>query len=151
MFDTIEKAIHGLIHDRKGGAVQLAPQVNMNPGTLANKANPAMVNHHLTVKEAVAIQKVTKDFRVLAAEAAALNHAIVPLGNFEGISDVEILTAYANYHAKIGKTSGIIAKTLNDHRVTRQEYRAVHTEFFHAVGTGLEFLSRMEALIDEHQ
>lgn len=149
MFDAIDKAIYGLIHDQKGGATQLAPLVNMNPGTLANKANPAMENHHLTVKEAVAIQYTTQDFRVLAAEAAALNHAIVPLGNFEGVSDLELLTAYANYHSEIGQTAIVIAEALNDIRVTRQEFQAVHKEFFEAVGTGLEFLNRMEALIDE--
>lgn len=149
MFDTLDKAIYGLIHDQKGGATQLAPLVNMNPGTLANKANPAMEHHHLTVKEAVAIQNTTQDFRVLAAEAAVLNHAIVPLGNFEGVSDIEILTAYAKYHSDIGQTSVVIAEALNDSRVTRREFQSVHGEFFKSVSTGLEFLNRLEALIDD--
>lgn len=149
MFTVIQQAIYSLVHEHKGGAAQLAPQVNMNPGTLANKANPSMKNHHLTVEEAVAIQKAKQDFRLLAAEAAALNHAIVPLGNFEGVSDIEILTAYANYHSEIGQTSIVIAEALNDIRITRDEYLAVHQEFFEAVSTGLEFLNRMEALIDE--
>jgi len=150
MFDTLDRAIYGLIHDQKGGATQLAPLVNMNPGTLANKANPAMEHHHLTVKEAVAIQNTTQDFRVLAAEAAVLNHAIVPLGNFEGVSDLEILTSYANYHSKIGRTSTVVAEVLNDQRVTLEEYQAVRKEFFNSVSTGLEFLNRLEALTDEH-
>ena len=149
MFDTIEKAIYSLVHDQKGGATQLAPLVNMNPGTLANKANPAMEHHHLTVKEAVAIQNTTKDFRVLAAEAAVLNHAIVPLGNFDGVSDIEILTAYANYHSDIGQTSIVIAEALNDNRVTQLEFQSVRGEFFKSVSTGLEFLNRLEALIDD--
>jgi hypothetical protein len=149
MFDPIDKAIYGLIHDHKGGATHLAPLVNMNPGTLANKANPAMENHHLTVKEAVAIQNTLQDFRVLAAEAAVLNHAIVPLGNYEGVSDTELLTSYANYHSEIGQTSTVIAEVLNDHRITRREFDSVRKEFFEAVSTGLEFLNRMEALIDD--
>lgn len=149
MFDSIDEAIYGLIHDQKGGAARLAPLVNMNPGTLANKANPAMENHHLTVKEAVAIQNTTQDFRLLAAEALVLNHAIVPLGDFEGVSDLEILTAYANYHSEIGTTSVVIAEALNDQRVTRKEFQSVRKEFFQAVSTGLEFLNRMEALIDD--
>ncbi len=149
MFDSIDRAIYGLIHDQKGGATHLAPLVNMNPGTLANKVNPAMENHHLTVKEAVAIQNTTQDFRVLSAEAAVLNHAIVPLGNFEGVSDIEILTAYANFHSEIGQTSMVIAEALNDQRVTHQEFQSVRKEFFEAISTGLEFLNRMEALIDE--
>lgn len=149
MFDPIEQAIYGLIHEQKGGATRLASLVNMNPGTLANKANPGMENHHLTVKEAVAIQNTTRDFRILAAEAAALNHAIVPIGDYEGVSDLEILTAYANYHSDIGETSAIIADALNDSRITREEYQAVKSEFYKATRTGLEFLNRMEALIDE--
>lgn len=149
MFDSLDEAIYGLIHDQKGGASRLAPLVNMNPGTLANKANPAMENHHLTVKEAVAIQNTTQDFRLLAAEALVLNHAIVPLGNFEGVSDLEILTAYANYHSEIGTTSRVVAEVMNDQRVTRQEFKAVRANFFKATSTGLEFLNRLEALIDE--
>lgn len=149
MLDTIDKAIYGLIHDYKGGATQLAPLVNINPGTLSNKANPDMKNHHLTVKEAVAIQQVTQDFRILEAEAAALNHAVVPLGNFEGVSDLEVLTAYANYHSEIGQTSVVVAETLNDIRVTREEFNTVRTELFESFSAGLEFLNRLEALIDD--
>ena len=149
MFDSIEQAIYDLIHQHKGGASQLAPLVNMNPGTLANKANPAMENHHLTVKESVAIQNTLQDFRVLAAEAEVLGHAIVPLGNFEGVSDIELMTAYANYHSDIGRTSYVVSEVLNDQRVTKHEFQSVRTEFFRAVSTGLEFLNRLEALIDE--
>jgi hypothetical protein len=149
MFDTLDRAIYGLIHDQPGGALGLAPRVNMNPGTLANKANQAMKHHHLTVKEAVLIQHTTQDFRLLAAEAALLNHAVVPLGNFEGVSDLEILTAYANYHSEIGQTSIVIAETLNDIRVTRDEFNTVRAELFESVSAGLEFLNRLEGLIDE--
>jgi len=149
MFDPIEQAIYDLVHQHKGGAAKLAPLVNMNPGTLTNKANPAMEYHHLTVKEAVALQNTTQDFRILAAMAATLNHAIVPLGEFDGVSDLEILTSYANYHSEIGQTSVVIAEVLNDQRVTRAEFYRVQREFFKAASTGLEFLKRMEALVDE--
>jgi len=149
MFDPIESAIYDTVHDHPGGAAKLALLVNMNAGTLSNKANPGMEFHQLTVKEAVAIQNVRKDYRILAAEAAALGYAIVPLGNFEGVSDVEVLTAYANYHSCIGATSAVVAEALNDQRVTKEEYEQCKREFFRAASTGLEFLSRMEALIDE--
>lgn len=148
MFDSIDEAIYKVVHDHPGGAAKLAALVNMNAGTLSNKANPGMEFHQLTVKEAVAIQNVRKDYRILQAQATELSFAVVPLGNFEGVSDVEVLTAYANYHSCIGTTSAAVSEVLEDRRITRQEYERVKEEFFHAASTGLEFLNRMEALID---
>lgn len=149
MFDQIEQAIYDVVHDHPGGATKLSALVNMNAGTLSNKANPGMEYHQLTVKEAVAIQFARQDFRILAAEAAALGFAIVRLGDFDGVPDLEILTAYANYHSSIGLTATCIAETLEDQKVTRSEFERVRREFFNAASTGLEFLKRMEALIDD--
>lgn len=149
IFSLLDSAKHSVVHDFKGGAVALAPLVNMNSMVLSNKCNPNQDTHHLTVDEAVAIQNATKDFRILRAEAATLNHVCVPVGDFEDVSDVELLTLYAAYHAELGETAGAIMEALADGDICRAEVDLVREEMFEDFQRGLEFLSRMEALCED--
>ena len=149
MWDPIDQAIYGLIHNHPGGAPALAQVANMNAGTLNNKANPAMEGHHLSIKEAVTIQTIRKDYSVLYAEAAALNHSCIPLGHYKGISDTELLESYAAWHAEIGETCGVISKALADRRISRAEFEDIRIEMFEDIQKAFEFLSRLEAVIDE--
>ena len=121
----------------------------MNSGTLQNKADPRM-DHQLTVREAVAIQTVAKDVRILRAEAQVLGHVCIELGEFNGVSDIELLNAYAAWHSEIGNTSRAIALALDDRWVTRAEYEAVKKEMFADAQRAFEFLSRLEGLIDDN-
>jgi len=148
MFDPIEKAIYDTVHDFPGGAVKLAPRVNMNSGTLQNKADPRM-EHQLTVREALAIQTTTGDVRILRAEAQVLGYVCIALGDFSGVDDIELLNAYAAWTSEIGSTAASIVEALADRRVTRREYEAVNREMFADAQRAFEFLARLEALIDD--
>jgi len=151
----LDEAKWAVVHEfprqarRKSGAVGLAPLVGMRPGTLSNKVNPEIDTHHLTVDEAVAIQNAAGDCRILQAEAAILNHAVIPLGDFSRVSDVELLDAYAVLHARIGGHAQAIRDTLMDGRVERNEVERVRHEFFEVVQAGFAFLMRLEGLIDD--
>ncbi len=151
----LDEAMWAVVHEfprlarRKSGAVGLAPLVGMRPGTLSNKVNPDLDSHHLTVHEAVAIQNAAKDFRILQAEAAILNHAVIPLGDFSRVSDVELLDAYAALHEQIGEHARAIRETLEDGRIERVEVDRVRREFFEVVQAGFAFILRLEGLIDE--
>lgn len=149
IFSPLEEAQHQVVHQFPGGAVKLAPLVRMRPGTLSNKVNPDYDGTELFVSEAVAIQHTTKRCDILYAEAAILNHSCIPLGDFTGTSDTELLTAYVRYHAEVGQTAAAIGETLADGRITRAEFERVRREGFEDVQRFFEFLSRLEALIDE--
>lgn len=148
-FSPLDEAKWSVVHDFPGGAPKLAPLVTMRPGTLNNKVDPGYDGTSLFLEEAIAIQHAAKDYRILFAEAAILNHTVIPLGDFSQVSDVELLTAYARYHADLGDTAAAIHDTLRDGRVTRAEYNRVRQQGFQDIQCFFEFLARLEALIDE--
>lgn len=147
--DALEEAQYRVVHEYPGGARALAPLVGMNAGTLLNKVNPSMDNHHLSLREAVAIQHAAQDFRILQAEGQLLHHSCIPLVDFQGVSDAALLDTYARYHADLGETAQAIRDTLADGRVSRRELNRVRREFHQDVAAGFEFLARLEAIADE--
>ena len=149
IFSLLDAAKYSVVHDFKGGAVALAPLVNMNSLTLSNKVNPNQETHHLTVDEAVAIQNTAKDYRILNAEAALLGHVCIPLRDFAGVSDLELLNAYAAWHADVGETAFAINRALEDGKVTRAALNEVKREIHEDVQRAFEFYARLEALCDE--
>lgn len=145
----LERAMYSLVHDHEGGAPALAPLVRMNPGTLANKVNYRMDSHHLTVDEAVQIQLVRRAFPVFEAEARLFGFITVPVPRLRNVSDMQLLDAWADWHADIGETGAEIKKALQDGRITRAEIDAIRREMFEDFQRELELLQRLEALCDE--
>ncbi len=145
----LQEAMYYTVHGFAGGAVKLGPLVGISPGTLSNKVNPTLDTHKLSVEEAVVVQNATRDYRILYAMAMELNHSCIPLGDFNGVSDVELLNAYAAWHAEIGQAADAIRNALEDARVTRAEFERVRKEFHEGTQRGFEFLTRLEALVDD--
>jgi len=153
LIDPIAQAAHDLVHeyrstrdDRRRGAAALAPMVGMNPGTLSNKVNP-LQEHPLTLGESVQLQAVTGDYRILHAYAAVLGHAVYQLPESTDIGDIELLTRYAEFHARLGKQSSEIRRTLADGRVTAAEVELIEAAFHDVICTGLALLARFHALV----
>jgi len=149
MFTPLEEAQYRVVHEFPGGAVKLASRAGMSGGTLSNKVNPAMEGHKLSVAEAILLQNLTKDYRILYAEAAALNHVAIRLGDYSGISDVELLNAYAHLHQELGEVASEINRALADNHIHRPEFNAIAQSMDGAVRAMFELRARLEALIDE--
>lgn len=152
--DLIEQAEYAVVHEfrgggRHGGAVALAALTGMNAGTLSNKVSPACPTHHLGNKEAVMIQHVAQDFRILYACAQVLNHVCIPLADHSAASDLEILEAYTTLHREIGETAAAIHDALSDRRITRAEVERIRREGYEDAQAFFELLSRLEAIVDE--
>jgi len=148
MHDQIDQAIYDLVHEGTSAA-ELASVTNMNAGTLGNKASFSMDNHHLTVKEAVLLQNTRQRYDVLHAECAALNHACIPLGDYSGASDMELLDAYARYHKEVGDMAVEICRTLEVRQVTKRHVADVRKEFFESAQAGLALIERLDGLAEE--
>jgi len=148
LFTTLDRAKYDVVHDFPGGAEKLGPLVGINPKTLDNKVNPNMDSHGLMIDEAVRIQHATKDYRILCAEAVALNHVCVPIGDFRLFSDTELLNVYSNFHVQVGEAAQQLNLTL-EIGVTREEAEIFRKEMFDVFQAGLELCHRLEAIIDE--
>jgi len=154
LYSQLDEAKHAVVHDylrdrnsRQRGASALAPLVGMNPGTLCNKVNPLIDTHHLTVDEAVAIQNAAHDYRILEAEANTLGFIILPVGDFDLVSDMELLDAYTALHERLGCHAKTLHETLADGKVERSEAEQVRRALFEAIQEGFELQRRLEGLI----
>lgn len=149
--DLIDDAAYRLVHEfrdgQRAGAPALAPLVNMNVGTLLNKANPQQ-EHQFTVREAVAIETVSGRPLMLEAHAALLGYSTLPLGDFADTSDVELLNLYAKYHAEVGDVASAVRRALNDKQITQREFEKIRREVLDVTQAGMEFLARLEAIAE---
>ena len=148
MIDALQDAIYRTVHNgHPRGAVGLAPLVGMKSGTLNNKADPAH-DSELTLRESLPIMRTTFDYQVLATLATAVDHAVIPLGDFSTTSDSELLDLYAKYHAKVGSAAGTVSQALADGKITRAEVREVRRAFICAARANLAFVARLEAIAE---
>lgn len=72
-------AAYNTVHNYPGGVAALAVRLGMSANTLAHKVNPHNTTHHLTLREAVAIQQLSGNVTILHAMADALGHAATPI------------------------------------------------------------------------
>jgi hypothetical protein len=145
MIDALDQAIYDTVHQYVGprgrvGAVALAAQVGMHPGTLNNKAYPGH-DGQLTLRESIPIQLQADDFRILATYAAELGHAVIPVGQFDDCSDMELLDLYAAYHAELGETATSIRDLLAADQIDKKALNQVRREMLEDQQAGMALLS----------
>ncbi len=76
--DVMDAAYH-TAHSYPGGVPALAQRMGMSPNTLAHKVSLNNDTHHLTLREAVAMQEVSQDKRIVQAICGALGGVFVDL------------------------------------------------------------------------
>lgn len=148
MMTRLEEAQYRVVHEFAGGCVKLAELAGMNAGTLANKVNPAMATHKLAVAEAITLQAITKDYRILYAEASALHHVCTLLGDFAGVSDVELLTLCSKVHAEVGDLSREMSRAFADRKLSQAEFRKIADQMDQVVRAMFELRARLKAIAD---
>jgi len=74
----VADAAYNTAHGYPGGITALALRMGVNAATLTNKINPNNSTHHLSLREAVAMQALSGDYAILHAMAEALGHAATP-------------------------------------------------------------------------
>jgi len=154
----VDQAIHDVVLDYQPsndsiyetGVDEFADLLSVTSGTVYNKANyKSCPNHHLTVKEAVLVQRRAKDYRIIEAEALCLGGVFVRLGDFSGISDMELLEAYAAWHKDIGETMAAIHEGLQHREIPLDIYNTIKREIYEDHQRGLEFLHRVEPFVEQ--
>lgn len=132
-----------------GGAVQLHSQIGISSSkVLSNKLNPNCERHQLTLNESLRLQQVTADYRILYAEARALNHVCLPVDASDlGASDMELLNLWADCIKEEGETAGEIRQALDDGQITFDEFSRINREIFEDITARLKLLERIRSLV----
>lgn len=138
-------AVFDTVHDN-GGPTLLGQKIGISSRILANKANPRQKYNQITLQEALKLQMITGDHRILAAMARALGYVIVPMDQAPP-SDVELLTLYAQWQDATGQTHHAIATAFEDQRITHAEQATIEQAFHAAESAGLTYIHRMGGLV----
>lgn len=115
--DVSDAAYH-TAHDHPGGVPSLAQRMGTSANTLQHKVSLTNGTHHLTLREAVAMQEVTGDARILHAMAGALGYACVSL-HVDG--EASTLEQVMHMAQEFGEVLGSVNGAVADGRVTPNE------------------------------
>jgi hypothetical protein len=148
--DSLDAAMRAVVYGYPGGAVALARALGMRPHVLNNKVNPHM-GHHLTLEEAVRIQREARDCRILFEEARLLGYCCMAVGRMERVSGGELLTAWADWHTALGQTATAIKAALASGRVTKKAINRIRLEMVEDMRCEWTLLRHVESLCDEPQ
>ena len=94
--DDVLLVAHQMVHGFPGGVAAVAEALQMPKGTLTHKLNPTNLTHHLTLREALLMQRATGSTVLLEAEAGFLGQVCQPLvRRLDVLPPSEALTALA--------------------------------------------------------
>lgn len=150
MRDSLEDAVYNTIHDyrdgKKSGPGALAPKVNMNAGTLNNKADPAMFTHQLTLRESIPIQREANNFSIAQAYCMELNGVFVQIHQIDNVSDSALLDIWAKLQEKEGEFAKVVREALDDGNIQHDEMKKIREATQQRLSTLLELVKRLESI-----
>lgn len=126
---------------------ELERQLGKRPGVLPNEINPNQHGHKFGLFDAIRLMKLSGDFQILRAIAAELGYSTYFLGDYSGISDVELLNCYSQFHAEIGDVNCAISESLEDGDIEQHEFERIERELQQVFSAALELLERLRALV----
>jgi len=154
----LQEAEHKTIHEfrftPKGkkalrGAIAVSFVTGIPAGTLSNNVNANMRTHKLGHIESVIIQRMTEDHRMHEEDAHFLGRLSIKLGNYENVSDVEILSCYTRLIKEVGEHASAIEEALADGEYTAAEHTKITREWEDVLRVAFELHKRLEKIIDK--
>ena len=115
--DVLDAAYH-TAHSHPGGVPAVALRMGTSANTLQHKVSLTNGTHHLTLREAVAMQEVTGDARILHAMAGSLGYTCVSLHTDGAASTLETVMYMAQ---EFGEVLCSVNSAVADGRVTPNE------------------------------
>jgi len=134
---------------KKGGAVKLAIRMGQNPGTFLNRVNPEQETHKLWLGDAMLMQVVSGDHRILHAMAAALNEVCYPIPDLTDVSDQALIELICKIGTEGGHFYQVINAGLSEAKFTRAQFAEIRKEGLEYMAAIAETMARIEGLIDE--
>lgn len=120
---SIRDAAYYTVHEYAPGTVALAARMKLNQQTLCHKVNPNNTNrNNLTLEEAVTLQLMTEDHRILFSMASLLGYFCVAQ---RAGADGNVTTDIAQTMQDLGDMLKTVSASIADGRVTDRELREV--------------------------
>lgn len=145
-------AAYDLVHDyREGnrrGAAALARHLNKAANVISNEANPDYLGAKLGLEDALHIEQLSQDPRLLMAHAHSLGYTVLALPESPAAGDVELLNHFSEWQAAMGETCRRIHDALADGEITAEEAREVAAAGQHHMTRFMAFLERLESMAE---
>lgn len=136
-------AVYHTAHDFPGGVPALAQRMVMSHNTLAHKVSLTTTTHHLSLREAVTLQAVSGDVRILHAMADALGYRCI---NLQANHEVTTLSQVMAMVKDFGDMLGVVTDAVQDGTVSPNEMQDCErraAELLAAVGATLAAVRAM--------
>lgn len=131
------------------GVKDLAEVLGMKTGTLWNKVDADVESHHQpTMRDVIAITRETQDMRILESLNRLFDRATIDLRPGP-VSDEAVLELLLRVSSEKGQMAQALRNGYADKRFCREDYQAVRGEAFDLINAVLDFVQRLEGLVDE--
>lgn len=143
----VHEAFRAIVHGFD--VAKMAAALGTPAGTLYNKANLNESSAHKpTLADAVLVQIVAGDTRLVEAMAYTLGGVFVKLPTVDSISDVALLEMVADISIANGGFHGELKEALSDGKFSAAEHRAIHERALVFISTILEAVNRIKGMVD---
>ena len=147
LFD-VQEAFRAIVLEH--GVPKLANLMGMPVGSLYNKANSNETNKQKpTLADALLVQVLTKDHRIVEAMAATLGGVFIRLPIDETVSDEALLDVMLELGAKSGEFHQEIKDALEDGRIKPDEHQRIAKRGWSYIRAVRECVSRIEGMVDD--
>lgn len=145
---NISDAAYAVAHDYPGGTESLAPRIGISGAVLRGKVNPNDAAHKLTLAEALRMQTLTGDHRILHAMADELGYVCIRMPE-AGASDMGLLDAFMSVLKELGEFSSEFRKDWEDGNIDADELARLRQEFYEMQQAGLALMHSIEGLAEQ--
>ncbi len=145
---NIQDAAYNTAHDFPGGVSALAVRMGISANVLQNKVNPSQEYHKLTLNEAVKMQAITGDRRILHAMADSLGCVCIQLPSHDQAGDMELLDSFMSVVSELGDLSAEFQQSWADGKITPKEFERIKSEAYDVQARLAELLTRVERLAE---
>jgi hypothetical protein len=132
------------------GAIDLAQQMGVNPGTLYNKADADADTHHQpTLRDVMLATRLTGDMRVLDAMNESFGRAAFDVKPLAHVSDEALLELFLTLGKEVGEFHSAARAALMERNFNAQSLNSIRAEAFDLVSALMTLVTRLEGLLDE--
>lgn len=129
--DNLDFTVYETAHKAQGGLSRLADSMDMSRQVLINKVNYHNDKNKLSLREALSMMAITKNYAILEELAKQLGFRLVPN---EVSPEKSLLSAIVNAGADHGKVHQTIEAAFLDQEISPREFMQITDEVNDAIG-----------------